>query len=70
MYKFDPRKRDFLDDPRRPFFENPDAILSEAGVKPGQVVADIGCGTGFLTIPLARHLGEKGKVNGLVAVTK
>jgi len=24
MHKFNPRKRDFLDDPKRLFFENPD----------------------------------------------
>ena len=62
MHKFDPRKRDFLDDPKRFFFENPDLILSEATVQPGQVVADIGCGTGFFTIPLAKYVGETGKV--------
>jgi ubiquinone/menaquinone biosynthesis C-methylase UbiE len=65
MHKFDPRKRDFLDDPKRLFFENPDLILSETSVRPGQVVADIGCGTGFFTIPLARYVGETGKVYAL-----
>jgi ubiquinone/menaquinone biosynthesis C-methylase UbiE len=61
MDKFDPRKRDFLDDPKRLSFENPDLILSEASVQPGQVVANIGCGTGFFTIPLAKYVGETGK---------
>ncbi len=65
MHKFDPRKRAFLDDPKRLFFENPEVILSEAGVKPGEVVADIGCGTGFFTIPLARHVGKTGTVYAL-----
>jgi ubiquinone/menaquinone biosynthesis C-methylase UbiE len=65
MHKFDPRKRNFLDDPQRLFFENPDVILSEAGVKPGQVVADIGCGTGFFTIPLAKYVWKTGKVFAL-----
>jgi len=48
--------------------ENPETILSEAGVKPGEVVADIGCGTGYFTIPLAKHVGKRGKVYALVAV--
>lgn len=65
MYKFDPRKRSVLDDPKRFLFENPDKILSEAGVKPGEVVADIGCGTGFFTLPLAKYVGKKGKVYAL-----
>jgi ubiquinone/menaquinone biosynthesis C-methylase UbiE len=65
MHKFDPRKRSVLDDPKRFLFENPDAILSEVGVNPGQVVADIGCGTGFFTLPLARSVGETGKVYAL-----
>jgi ubiquinone/menaquinone biosynthesis C-methylase UbiE len=65
MHKFDPRKRAVLDDPKRFYFENPDAILFGTGVKPGQVVADIGCGTGFFTIPLAKYVGETGKVFAL-----
>jgi ubiquinone/menaquinone biosynthesis C-methylase UbiE len=65
MHKFDPRKRSVLDDPKRLLFENPDAILSEVGVDPGHVVADIGCGTGFFTLPLAKYVGERGKVYAL-----
>ncbi len=65
MHKFDPRKRSILDDPKRFLFENPDAILSEIGIKPGQVVADIGCGTGFFTLPLAGYAGKEGKVYAL-----
>ena len=65
MHKLDSRKRDFLDDPKRLFFENPDLILSEVGVRPGKVVADIGWGTGFFTFPLAKYVGETGKVFAL-----
>ena len=65
MHKFDPRKRSLLDGPKRLFFENPDEILSEAGVKLGDVVADIGCGTGFFSLPLAKFVGKRGKVYAL-----
>jgi len=37
MHKFDPRKRSLWDDQKRFFFKNPNEILSEAGVKPGDV---------------------------------
>jgi tRNA A58 N-methylase Trm61 len=65
VHKFDPRKRPVLDDPERFLFEDPDAILSEVGVKPGEVVADIGCGAGFFTLPLAKYVGKSGKVYAL-----
>ncbi len=65
MHKFNPRKRSVLDDPKRFLFQNPDAILSEIGVRRGQVVADIGCGTGFFSLPLANHVGKNGKVYAL-----
>jgi ubiquinone/menaquinone biosynthesis C-methylase UbiE len=65
MFKFDPRKPKILDDPKRLSFENPNVILSEAGVKPGDVAADIGCGTGFFTFPLANIVGETGKIFAL-----
>ncbi len=65
MHKFNPRKRSVLDDPKRFLFESPDAILSEVGVDSGQVVADIGCGTGFFTLPLAKLVGKQGKVYAL-----
>jgi hypothetical protein len=62
MHKFDPRKREALDDPKRFLFENRDKILSETGVKRGDIVADIGCGTVFLRMPFARYVKESGKV--------
>lgn len=41
--------------------QGPSSYLAE-WVKPGMTVADVGCGTGILTLPLAEMVGNKGKV--------
>ena len=43
-------------------FLNPEALLSHLGVTKGMKVADMGCGTGYLSLPLAKHLGDDGRV--------
>ncbi len=53
-----------MDDPKRLSFQNPDLSLSEARMKPGEM-ADIGCGTGFLTFPLANRVGENSHLNAV-----
>ena len=40
-------------------------LLSRSGLKPGQVVADVGSGPGLFTFPFARQVGPKGKVIAL-----
>jgi ubiquinone/menaquinone biosynthesis C-methylase UbiE len=42
--------------------QNPQTILDSFGVKKGAVIADLGCGPGFYTIPLAEATGETGIV--------
>jgi ubiquinone/menaquinone biosynthesis C-methylase UbiE len=37
-------------------------IIEHLGVAPGMYVLDVGCGPGRLTIPLARAVGESGRV--------
>lgn len=34
--------------------------LRDAGVQPGQTVLEVGCGTGFFTLPAARMIGDQG----------
>lgn len=43
-------------------FLTPDHLIKELYLKPGDRVADIGCGTGAYTIALAKEVGEMGMV--------
>ncbi len=51
-----------LEDPRRLEWMPPDQVLANLPLRPGMAVADIGAGTGFFAIPMARALGPTGKV--------
>ena len=46
-------------------FFGPEKVLRGAGIRPGQTVLEIGCGTGFFTLPAARLLGEQGSLVAL-----
>ena len=41
---------------------DPVKTLQGADIQPGQTVLEVGCGTGFFTLPAARLLGEQGKL--------
>ena len=56
---------DWLERPERNQEERPDLLLAALKIKEGDVVADIGAGTGFYTRRLARLVGEKGTVYGV-----
>jgi demethylmenaquinone methyltransferase/2-methoxy-6-polyprenyl-1,4-benzoquinol methylase len=43
-------------------FFGPEKALEGAGIRPGQTVLEVGCGTGFFTIPAARLLGDQGRL--------
>lgn len=45
--------------------ENSDAVLAVLKLQPGEVVADVGCGSGFYTFDLAERVGPRGRVLGL-----
>ena len=53
---------DWLERPERQHEERPDLLIEALGIKPGQVVADIGAGSGYFTRRLAAKAGENGKV--------
>ena len=43
-----------FDDPARDAWQMPDRVIAALGLKPGQSVADIGAGTGYFTVRLAK----------------
>jgi ubiquinone/menaquinone biosynthesis C-methylase UbiE len=49
----------------RDFFLPRKNILEEVGIKPGFHVLDYGCGSGSYIIPLAKLVGESGKIYAL-----
>jgi len=51
-----------LDDPQRDTYQKPQEVLAALNIKPGEVIADIGAGSGYFTFRLARRVGERGKV--------
>jgi len=42
--------------------ESPTIMRRELQVKPGMSICDMGCGNGFHTMPLAKEVGETGKI--------
>jgi SAM-dependent methyltransferase len=52
----------WLERPERERQEHPADLIELLNLKPGQVVADIGAGTGYFSRRLAPKVGEKGKV--------
>ncbi len=48
-------------------WQDPEAILTEIGLRRGSTFVDIGCGAGFFALPAAKLVGEKGMVYGLDA---
>lgn len=51
-----------LEDPKRDEWQKPDEVIKALQLKKGQFVADIGAGSGYFTLRLARAVGEKGAV--------
>lgn len=51
-----------LEDPQRDAYQKPHEVLTALGIKQGEMIADIGAGSGYFTFRLAHHAGENGKV--------
>ena len=60
---FDPaRAPDLLEEPGRDVWQQPARIVRALGLRPGNVVADIGSGSGYLLPHLSRAVGATGRV--------
>lgn len=53
---------DWLDRPEREAEEHPEQALDALKLKRGMTVADVGAGTGYMTLRMARRVGAAGKV--------
>ena len=51
-----------LEDPKRDAYQKPQEVMGALGLKPGEVIADIGAGSGYFTFRLAHHVGHTGKI--------
>ncbi len=51
-----------MEDPSRAEWQKPDQVLRALALQPGQVVCDVGAGPGYFTLPVARTVGETGRV--------
>jgi precorrin-6B methylase 2 len=53
---------DWLERPERESEENVEGALNAIGLKPGMTVAEVGAGTGYVALRMARRVGPTGKV--------
>ena len=54
-----------FESPQRARWQKPDEVVAKMNLKPGDVVADIGAGTGYFTRRFARAVGPNGLALGL-----
>ena len=64
-HKFDAKSKHKLDNHQRRELLPPERTLLLMGLREGDVMADIGCGIGYFTVPAADIVGNSGKVYGL-----
>ncbi len=51
-----------LDDPKRDAYQKPHEVITALKLREGEVIADIGSGSGYFTFRLAHHVGDAGRV--------
>jgi ubiquinone/menaquinone biosynthesis C-methylase UbiE len=57
-----PAGADWLERSEREKEEQPEAALDAIGIQPGMVVGDVGAGTGYISVKVARRVGPTGRV--------
>ena len=53
---------DWLERTEREIEEEPETALNAIGIAPGSTVADVGAGSGYFTVRMARRVGAQGRV--------
>src|SRR5882724_12584179 len=53
---------DWLERPEREKEEQPAKLIEALKIKPGEVIADIGAGSGYYSFRLSKFVGAKGKI--------
>jgi len=61
-HKFDVKNKHKLDNAQRRSMLPPEKTLMTLGLKEGDIMADIGCGIGYFSIPASEIVGNSGKV--------
>jgi len=51
-----------LEDPERAAWQKPDQVVEALALRPGDVACDVGAGTGYLALRMARSVGPTGAV--------
>ena len=51
-----------LEDPARDGYQKPSEVVAALALKPGEVVADIGAGSGYFALRMAKEVGPTGRV--------
>jgi ubiquinone/menaquinone biosynthesis C-methylase UbiE len=60
--RFDPSQAHRLDAPERLQWLPPAEVLKALRLQPGESIADIGAGTGYFSLPMAKEIGARGIV--------
>ncbi len=54
-----------LEDPKRDAYQKPHEVMQALALREGELVADIGSGSGYFTLRFAAHVGATGRVYGV-----
>ena len=52
----------FLEDPQRDEYQKPQEVMKALDLKKGEVIADVGAGSGYFAFRLAQHVEEGGRI--------
>lgn len=64
-HKFDKNNRNKLDSEERRKMLPPEKTIISLGLKAGDIMADIGCGIGYFSIPASKIVGDNGYIFAL-----